>query len=151
MRRDRRETAAAPGIPTVAAPGWACNVACMAPTTTEIPAALVGFDTTSRNPNLALMGWVRADLDHPGVACRITPDATGRKANLHAMIGPQTDGTGKVSYSIAAGVLQAARLPAIVCGPGDIAQAHQPDEWIAASELAACDGFIRRLAARMAA
>ena len=32
-----------------------------------------------------------------------------------------------------------------MCGPGHIAQAHQPDEWIAESELAACDSFIRRL------
>lgn len=92
MRRGRREMAATSGIPAVAAPGWACNVACMAPTTTEILAALVGFDTTSRNSNLALIGWVRAYLDHLGVGYRITTDATGGKANLHAVIGPQTQG-----------------------------------------------------------
>lgn len=62
-----------------------------------------------------------------------------------------SNSTGKVSYGTEAGVFQAAGIPTIVCGPGDIAQAHQPDEWIAASELAACDGFIRRLAARLAA
>ena len=62
-----------------------------------------------------------------------------------------SNSTGKVSYGTEAGVFQAAGIPAIVCGPGSIAQAHQPDEWIAASELAACDGFIRRLAARLAA
>ncbi len=62
-----------------------------------------------------------------------------------------SNSAGKVSYGTEAGVFQAAGIPAIVCGPGDIAQAHQPDEWIAASELAACDGFIRRLAARLAA
>ncbi|MGI4946058.1 MAG: M20/M25/M40 family metallo-hydrolase, partial [Janthinobacterium lividum] len=62
-----------------------------------------------------------------------------------------SNSTGKVSYGTEAGVFQAAGIPTIVCGPGDIAQAHQPDEWIAASELAACDDFIRRLAARMAA
>jgi len=62
-----------------------------------------------------------------------------------------SNSTGKVSYGTEAGMFQAAGIPSIVCGPGDIAQAHQPDEWIAASELAACDGFIRRLAARLAA
>jgi acetylornithine deacetylase len=62
-----------------------------------------------------------------------------------------SNSTGKVSYGTEAGVFQAAGIPSIVCGPGDIAQAHQPDEWIAESELAACDGFIRRLAARLAA
>lgn len=62
-----------------------------------------------------------------------------------------SNSTGKVSYGTEAGVFQAAGIPSIVCGPGDIAQAHQPDEWIAKSELAACDGFIQRLAARLAA
>jgi acetylornithine deacetylase len=38
-----------------------------------------------------------------------------------------------------------------VCGPGDIAQLHQVDEWIAESQLAACDTFIRRMADRIAA
>ena len=33
----------------------------------------------------------------------------------------------------------------------DIAQAHQPDEWVAQAELDACDAFIRRLADRLAA
>jgi acetylornithine deacetylase/succinyl-diaminopimelate desuccinylase-like protein len=37
----------------------------------------------------------------------------------------------------------------IIRGPGDIAQAHQPDEWIAESGLEACDRFIRRLADRL--
>jgi len=62
-----------------------------------------------------------------------------------------SNSTGKVSYGTEAGVFQEAGIPSIVCGPGDIAQAHQPDEWIAESELAACDAFIRRLAGRLAA
>ncbi len=59
--------------------------------------------------------------------------------------------TGKVSYGTEGGFYQAAGIPTIVCGPGDVAQAHQPDEWIAESELAACDAFIRKLADRLAA
>lgn len=58
--------------------------------------------------------------------------------------------TGKVSYGTEAGFYQEAGIPTIVCGPGHIAQAHQPDEWIAESELAACDRFIRRLVDRVA-
>jgi acetylornithine deacetylase len=37
-----------------------------------------------------------------------------------------------------------------VCGPGDIAQAHGPDEWIAEAQLARCDAVIRDLARRLA-
>jgi acetylornithine deacetylase len=57
--------------------------------------------------------------------------------------------TGKVSYGTEGGYYEQAAIPAIVCGPGHIAQAHQPDEWIAQSELDACDAFIRRLADRL--
>lgn len=62
-----------------------------------------------------------------------------------------SNSTGKVSYGTEAGFIQQAGIPTIVCGPGDIAQAHGADEWIAQSELAACDGFIRRLSQRLAA
>jgi acetylornithine deacetylase len=56
------------------------------------------------------------------------------------------NGAGRVSYGTEAGLYDAAGIPTIVCGPGNIAQAHQGDEWIAESELAACDRFIRRMA-----
>lgn len=55
----------------------------------------------------------------------------------------------KVSYGTEAGLYANANIPTIICGPGDIAQAHRPDEWIARSQLDACDGFIRRLANRL--
>ena len=38
-----------------------------------------------------------------------------------------------------------ANIPSVVIGPGSIEQAHKPDEWIALSELAACDAFLARL------
>jgi acetylornithine deacetylase len=63
-----------------------------APTTTEMLARLTSFDTTSRNSNLALIGFVRAYLDAQGIAYRVSTDATGAKANVHAVIGPQTAG-----------------------------------------------------------
>ena len=57
--------------------------------------------------------------------------------------------TGKVSYGTEGGIYEAAGIPSIVCGPGAIQQAHQPDEWIAQAQLDSCDGFIRRLADRL--
>lgn len=55
---------------------------------------------------------------------------------------------GFVSYGTEGGVFEKAGLACIVCGPGAIQQAHKPDEWIARSQLDACDGFIRALARR---
>jgi len=36
-------------------------------------------------------------------------------------------------------------VPTVVCGPGDIAQAHQPNEFILASQIDACEVFMRRM------
>ena len=48
-----------------------------------------------------------------------------------------------VSYATEAGLFQDAGSPAVVCGPGDIAQAHTADEWIAESEIAKVHGLPR--------
>ncbi len=52
-----------------------------------------------------------------------------------------------VSYGTEAGLFQAAGLPAIICGPGDIARAHKPNEYIEGGELAAAQGMIEGLGA----
>lgn len=54
--------------------------------------------------------------------------------------------THAVSYATEAGLFQDAAVPAVVCGPGDIAQAHTADEWIAISEIERCLAFLHRLA-----
>jgi acetylornithine deacetylase len=56
---------------------------------------------------------------------------------------------GKVAYGTEGGYYQQAGIPTIICGPGDIAQAHQPDEWVGQDQLDLCDAFIRRLAERL--
>jgi acetylornithine deacetylase len=56
---------------------------------------LIGFDTTSRNSNLALIEFVRDYLDRLGVAADLVFDASGTKANLFASIGP-AEGSGIV-------------------------------------------------------
>ena len=50
-----------------------------------------------------------------------------------------------VPYGAEAGQYAAAGIASIICGPGSIEQAHQPNEFIAASQLAACDAFLARL------
>jgi acetylornithine deacetylase len=54
--------------------------------------------------------------------------------------------THAVSYATEAGLFQVAGAPAVVCGPGDIAQAHTANEWIANDQLEACMAFLGRLA-----
>lgn len=50
---------------------------------------LVAFPTVSRDSNLDLIGYVRAELASFGVASELVPSADGRKANLFATIGPK--------------------------------------------------------------
>jgi len=50
-----------------------------------------------------------------------------------------------VSYGTEAGLYQQVGIDAIVCGPGDIARAHKPNEFILTSELAACQTMIETL------
>src|SRR5215470_7654370 len=47
-----------------------------------------------------------------------------------------------VSYCTEAGLFQAGGAPAIICGPGDIAQAHTANEFIRSDELEACLAFL---------
>ena len=50
-----------------------------------------------------------------------------------------------VSYGTEAGQFQDAGYSAIVCGPGDIAQAHQPDEFITVAQFEAGEAFVDRI------
>ena len=61
-------------------------------TTAEILAALIAFDTTSRNSNIALMHYLRDLLEAAGVSAQLIPNGDGSKANLLATIGPQDRG-----------------------------------------------------------
>ena len=51
----------------------------------------------------------------------------------------------KVAYGTEAGLFQSVGIPAVVCGPGDIQQAHKPNEFIELSQLDGCERFLRRL------
>lgn len=53
-----------------------------------------------------------------------------------------------VAYGTEAGLFQRAGIPAVICGPGSIDQAHKADEFIALDQIAACEAFLRKLVRR---
>jgi len=59
--------------------------------------------------------------------------------------------TRTVAYAAEAGLFQRAGMPAVLCGPGSIEQAHQPDEWIARSQIEEGAAFMARLIGRLSA
>jgi acetylornithine deacetylase len=79
----------------------------------------------------------------PGLAA--VRDSVAEQLALHCS---HTNSTHTVSYCTEAGLFQQAGIPAVVCGPGSIEQAHKADEFIAVSELRKCEVFLRRLAER---
>ncbi|WGS23364.1 MULTISPECIES: acetylornithine deacetylase [unclassified Bradyrhizobium] len=54
----------------------------------------------------------------------------------------------KVAFGTEAGLfVSMADVPSVVVGPGSIAQAHTPDEFVEMSQLESCAGFVERLIA----
>jgi acetylornithine deacetylase len=56
-----------------------------------------------------------------------------------------------VAYGTEAGQFQRYGIPAAICGPGSIEQAHRADEFVALSELETCEAFLRKLIAGLCA
>jgi acetylornithine deacetylase len=52
---------------------------------------------------------------------------------------------GKVCYGTEAGLFQKMGVPTVICGPGDIAEAHRPNEFVALDQLAQCESFMDRI------
>ena len=50
-----------------------------------------------------------------------------------------------VPYGTEAGIFRGHGIPTVICGPGDISQAHQPNEFVAKSQMDACDVFLGKL------
>ena len=50
-----------------------------------------------------------------------------------------------VPYGTEAGIFRARGIPTVICGPGDISQAHQPNEFVARSQMDACDTFMTKM------
>jgi len=76
----------------------------------------------------------------PGLA----PQENSPTENL-CMHLANANGAEAVSYGTEAGLFQAAGIPAIVCGPGSIEQAHKPDEYVDISQMRQCETFMTRL------
>ena len=53
--------------------------------------------------------------------------------------------TRKVPYAAEAGQFQQAGFPTVICGPGSIDQAHQPNEYIERNQIEQGEVFIRKL------
>ncbi|MCJ9429258.1 acetylornithine deacetylase [Kordiimonas sp. A6E486] len=74
----------------------------------------------------------------------------GSDAEALVLALAEKNDTSVVAFGTEAGHFQGIDYPAVVCGPGSIAQAHKPDEYVELNQLAACDRFMTRLAETLA-
>jgi acetylornithine deacetylase len=81
--------------------------------------------------------------------CEI-PSFLGSAADSVTRLAQRLSGeqrTTLVAFGTEAGIFKNAGIPTVVCGPGSITQAHQPDEYVSLEQLARCESFMRGLAA----
>ncbi|WP_300545046.1 acetylornithine deacetylase [Maricaulis sp.] len=106
-------------------------------------AAVIEAKMRESAPEASIEIEVRSDVpafapEEDGAAERLARQLTGDNS------------TRVVSYGTEAGQFQQAGLSVVVCGPGSINQAHQPDEFVAIGQLDRCCVFLDRLIAAMA-
>jgi acetylornithine deacetylase len=82
-----------------------------------------------------------------GVPGLVPEEQGAAEALVRAITGD--NGTHVVSYGTEAGQFQDAGYSAVICGPGDIAQAHQPDEFITVAQFNAGQDFLDRLLVKL--
>ncbi len=63
---------------------------------------------------------------------------------VQTLTGART--TEKVAYCTEAGLFQRAGMTAVVCGPGNLQQAHRADEYVALDQIRSCERFMEKLA-----
>ena len=73
----------------------------------------------------------------------LTPDPEAKAEQwVRSLSGVREGGSGEVSFATEAGSFQRAGVSSVVCGPGSIDQAHQPNEFIDPNELTRCEAMI---------
>jgi len=118
----------------------------------DIDAVVAAFDRFAAEAVLPLMQAV-----HPEAAIEtqvrvvvppLAPEPDSAAETLaRALTGANRAHT--ASFAAEAGQFQEAGIPTVICGPGAIAQAHQPNEYIALDQIAACEAFLHRLLDRL--
>jgi acetylornithine deacetylase len=93
---------------------------------------------------------LRTTVEYPGLAPRDGGADGNDKAVAELTQLAGTEAGGAVDFGTEAGLLQRALgAPVVVCGPGEMAQGHRPDEFVEVAQLDAAAALLRRLIERL--
>lgn len=118
---------------------------------TEVPRDLDAFARTALLPRMhRVTKEAGVDTETEGsVPAFVAAPKSAAVALALALTGAEE--THAVSYTTEAGLFEQAGCPSVICGPGNIAQAHAADEYVAIAQLDACLAFLSGLADRLSA
>lgn len=110
-----------------------------------------GWDTRFMDKAAEVEAGMKAIRPEAGIALTrmfdvpaLSPETDGAAEALARRVTGD-NGANVVSYGTEGGQFQVRGYSAVVCGPGDIAQAHQPDEFITLEQFAAAEVFVDRV------
>jgi acetylornithine deacetylase len=111
---------------------------------TEVPTRFEKFASSLEPAMKKIAGDTGINNQRTNVVPGLAPEDNSPAEHL-ALHLAGANGTHAVSYCTEAGLFQQIGIPAIICGPGSIEQAHKPDEYIDISEMQKCEVFMKRL------
>ncbi|SCK10362.1 acetylornithine deacetylase [Variovorax sp. HW608] len=109
------------------------------------------FESINKYAMETLLPQMRKEHPSGSIEFSLISDAPGFDASEDAAITKLVRAlTGdserrKVAYGTEAGQFQQAGIPSVVCGPGDIEQAHRANEFVSLQQLAECERFMSRV------
>lgn len=115
------------------------------------------FTAIEQYAHKVLLPRMRAEHPDASIEFELISDAPGLNASEEAAVTQLVRAlTGdrekrKVAYGTEAGQFQQAGVPSVICGPGDIQQAHKANEYLELRQLAMCEEFIRKVVRSMTA
>jgi acetylornithine deacetylase len=111
---------------------------------TEVPARFEKFAASLEPAMKEIAGGAGISNRQTNIVPGLAPEDNSPAEHL-ALHLAGANGTHAVSYCTEAGLFQQIGIPAIICGPGSIEQAHKPDEYIDIPEMRKCEAFMKRL------
>lgn len=109
------------------------------------------FERIQRYANEELLPRMKREHANGAIDFTLISDAPGLDASEQAAITQLVraltldDEHRKVAYGTEAGQFQEAGIPSVICGPGDIMQAHKANEFVTLDQIFQCEQFIKKV------